>query len=86
MNRKPVNWPDVDLSTPEKLHEFALSVEEGGRRAVADAISHHRAIGNPIYFREQANSDVLIKELSDGRRFHVVIAEDGSETVVEPLS
>ena len=75
----------MDLSTREKLHEFALSVEKAAQEAAAEAISQHRSLGNPIYFCDQENPDILIKELADGRRFHVMIDGDGSETTVERL-
>ncbi len=78
------HWKDgvrPDLSSPEKIHEFALSVEQAGQEAVAEAIADHKAAGNPIYFRDPGSPDVLIKEMPDGRRFHVEMAEDGTEIV-----
>ncbi len=76
------DWDTLDLSTPEKLHEFALYLEEGGQQAVAKAIADHKAAGNPVYFRDPAVDGVLVKEMPDGRRFHIEVNADGTETVL----
>jgi len=49
-----------------------------GQRAVHNAISKHKAMGNPIYFKEKG---LLIKELADGTRFIVKASLDGITTV-----
>lgn len=85
MDGKKFNWDKLDLSTPEKVHEFALAVEAGGQRAVAKAIAEHKATGNPIYFRDPNHCGILIKELPDGRRFHIEVSDSGSETVIKQL-
>ena len=72
------DWDNLDLSTPEKLHAFALYLEEGGQQAIAD----HKAAGNPIYFRDPSADGVLVKEMPDGRRFHIAFNGDGTETVI----
>lgn len=81
-----IDWDNLDLSTPEKVHAFAFAVEAGGQRAVARAIADHKATGNPIYFRDPAQYAILIKEMPDGRRYHVEISETGTETVIRQLS
>ncbi|MEX2616503.1 MAG: hypothetical protein WD767_10435 [Alphaproteobacteria bacterium] len=81
-----IDWNNLDLTSPEKVHEFARAVEAGGQRAVARAIADHKAIGNPIYFRDPAKYELLVKEMPDGRRFHVEISESGTETVIRQLS
>ncbi|MSO77330.1 MAG: hypothetical protein EXQ87_10560 [Alphaproteobacteria bacterium] len=79
---KELKREEFDLSTPEKFHRFALSVAEAGERAVAKAIAHHKSLGNPIYYCDPSDSDGMIKELADGRRFHIRVADDGAETIL----
>jgi hypothetical protein len=79
---KELERPELDLSTPEKFRRFALSVERAGQRAVAKAIAHHKSLGNPIYYTDPSFSDCIIKELADGRRFQIRVADDGAETVL----
>lgn len=79
------DWDNLDLSTPEKLHAFALYLEEGGQQAVAKAIADHKAAGNPIYFRDPSVDGVLVKEMPDGVRFHVGFDADGVETILGTL-
>ena len=79
---KEIDWTNPDLSSSEKVHAFAQAVEESGQRAVAKAIAEHKALGNPIYFCDRDAPEILIKEMADGHRYRVVLAEDGSETVV----
>ena len=81
-----IDWSNLDLTTSEKVHAFARAVEAGGQRAVAKAIADHKATGNPIYFRDPAIYELLIKEMPDGRRFHVEISESGNETVIRQLA
>ena len=76
-----IDWEHLDLSTPDRVHDFAVRIEAGGRAAVADAIADHKAAGNPIYYRADEAPYVLVKELADGRRFLVEVGEDGSVTV-----
>ncbi len=77
-----LDWDTHDLSTPEKLHEFALYLEEGGQQAVAKAIADHKAAGNPVYFQYPATDGVLVKEMPDGRCYHIEVNADGTETVL----
>ncbi len=79
------DWDDLDLSTPEKLHEFALYLEEGGRQAVVKAIADHKAAGNPVYFRYPSTGGLLVKEMPDGSRFHVGFDADGLEIILGTL-
>ncbi len=79
------DWDTLDLSTPEKLHEFALYLEEGGQQAVAKAIADHKAAGNPVYFQYPAADGVLVKEMPDGRRFRIEVNADGTETLLDTL-
>ena len=81
-----IEWNELDLSTSERLHEFAVRIEEGGREAVAAAIADHKAAGNPIYYRSPDAPHVLVKELPDGRRFRIDVDEDGSEIVGAQLA
>jgi hypothetical protein len=83
--RKELEREELDLSTPEKFRRFALSVERAGQRAVAKAIAHHKSLGNPIYYKDPATPDCIIKELADGRRFHIQVADDGSETLLRAV-
>lgn len=83
---KGIDWGQLDLSTPEKLREFAFHLERAGREAVAEAIAAHKAAGNPIYFGDPADSGILVKELADGRRFRVDIADDGRETILAAVA
>lgn len=76
-----IDWNELDLSTPERLRNFAIWLEEGGQEAVAAAIADHKAAGNPVYFRPAATPDILVKELPDGRRFRVTFRNDGTEIV-----
>ncbi len=80
---KEINWNNLNLSTPAKLHERALSVEEAGQAAVARTIADHKAVGNPIYYTEPDNLDLIIMEMPDGQRFHVELASDGTEIVID---
>jgi hypothetical protein len=76
-----IDWNRLDLSTPERLHEFAVRIEAGGRAAVAEAIADHKAAGNPIYYGSDERPHALVKELPDGRRFLVEVTTDGTELV-----
>lgn len=80
-----VDWNNLDLSTPERFHQFVLEIEASSRAAVAAAIADHKAAGNAIYYRSEAPPDILVKELPDGRRFRVEFSDDGVETVGAPL-
>jgi hypothetical protein len=64
------------------LLEKAMEHAEEIRRAGAEAVKVALAAGVPVYYFDDNLGDGIIKEMPDGRRFHVTI-ENGEEIVTE---
>ena len=61
-----------------QLSPLGKKIEQLGKRAVNEAITLHKATGNPIYYKEEGK---LIKELVDGTRYLVRASQNGIETI-----
>ena len=61
-----------------KPSPFALKVVESAQKAGLEAIAHHKAIGNPIYYKKNGQ---LIKEMADGTQYLVKVSKNGIETI-----
>jgi len=66
------------FSKKHQLSPLGKKIEQLGKTAVEDAIAHHKATGNPIYYKENG---ILIKELVDGTRYLVRASKSGIETI-----
>ena len=84
-SKSRIDWERLDLSTDERVRNFAAQLEHGGREAVAAAIADHKAAGNPVYYSDPDESEVIIKEMPDGQRFQIRVDRDGNEVVVRSL-
>jgi len=62
----------------DSLSPLGQRIVEIGQNAALQAIARHKALGNPIYYKEK---DRLIKELADGTRYLVKASIDGIQTI-----
>lgn len=69
-----VNYFDRNHS----LSPFGAKILQSAQKAALEAIAQHKAVGNPIYYKEKGS---LIKELSDGPKYLVKASQDGIETI-----
>ncbi len=60
------------------LSPFGQRIVQIGQKAALEAIARHKALGNPIYYKEKGT---LIKELPDGTRLVVEASADGIQTI-----
>ena len=60
------------------LSPFGKRILKSAKKAALEAIAQHKAVGNPIYYKEKG---VLIKELADGTKYLVRASQDGIETI-----
>lgn len=60
------------------LSSFGKRIVQIGKQAAREAIAKHKAMGNPIYYKEKGK---LIKELADGTRYLVKASIDGIEII-----
>lgn len=63
----------------KKAHENAEALRQAGRCAIEKA---HRA-GAPAYYMDKSLGEGIIKELPDGTRQKIELAEDGEQIIVE---
>jgi len=78
-----IEWSAPKLDDPESARDFAERAEYQGQMAAGDAINHHIAVGDPIYFADSAGR--LVKQTPEGRRFVVRVLETGEEVIVREL-
>ena len=69
-----VNYFDRNHS----LSPFGMKILKSAQKAALEAIAQHKAVGNPIYYKEKG---CLIKELPDGTKYLVKASQDGIQTI-----
>ncbi len=57
-----------------KLSVLGKQIVLSAQQAGLEAIAAHKAVGNPIYYKEKG---MLIKELADGTRYLVKASKNG---------
>ena len=74
-----MNEPKVlDYTIKKGLSPLSRKIEKMAKKAASEVIAKHKAIGNPIYYKEK---EKLIKELADGTRYLVKVTVDGIKTI-----
>jgi hypothetical protein len=83
------NCQVFDFIEPPRLDDrrsvtnFAKRMEYAGNLAVQRAIREHLKAGRPVYWMDSSNR--LVRQTSDGRRFHVRYTINGDEKIISEL-
>ncbi|HUX78813.1 MAG TPA: hypothetical protein VMW10_03570 [Alphaproteobacteria bacterium] len=68
----------LNYTIKKGLSPLSRKLEKMANRTASEAIAKHKAIENPIYYKEKGK---LIKELADGTRYLVKVTIDGIKTI-----